>query len=193
MLPADITLASADGLQLKLPIYENEVSAIGYHPINGEDIVELEPAGTQANGSIFEKGLGQYLNGGDGPSYIVMYGSDDVGSAMASIDVGAPAGTMVYSPVDGTIAGIRSYEIRGHCADTEIRIESQGQTSMVAVLTHIENPEVALGQPVKSGVTRLGSVRQLDGCYEQQLGKYTYNTGNHVHMQVERYRLNSTP
>lgn len=191
--PQDVVLAEVNGIQLKLPMFEEEVTAVGYHPVSGDDVFDLEPMGQRLNSNALEKGLGQIFSGDDSPGYFIMEEGKEFDSATGSMDIGAPAGTVVYAPVDGTIASIKSYELRGVCPDTEIRIQTQSQANLVVVLSHIDNSEAALGQPVRAGVSRLGSVRKMDACYQQQLGEYTYDDGNHLHMQVERnlYRSGS--
>lgn len=191
--PQSVALAEAVGIQLMLPIFEEEVTAIGYHPVNDEGVVGLEPFGHSLNGSALTKSLGQIFSDDGGPGYFIMDDSKELGHATGSMDIGAPAGTVVYAPVDGTIASIRSYQLRGMCPDTEIRIQSQEQAGMTVVLTHLDHPEAALGQPVRAGESRIGAVRKMDGCYQQQLGEYTYDTGNHLHMQVERNLYRSGP
>ncbi len=189
--PAQIPLAGVTGMQLMLPIFEQEVTAIGYHPVDGDNLMSLSPNGHRINGSLISS-LGQVAPPG-GPGYYVMDEGGKSGSPTASIDVGAPAGTIVFSPVDGTIAGIRSYNLNGKCPDTELKILPNNQSNMVVVLTHLNYIQGTLGQPVRAGETRLGAVRELDGCIEQQLSRYTYDAGNHVSMQVEYLSKKSNP
>ncbi len=189
--PAKIPLAGAADIQLMLPIFEQEVTAVGYHPVDGDNLVTLDPNGQQLNSS-FISSLGQSMGPG-GFGYYLMGEGGRSGAATCSIDVGAAAGTVVFAPVDGIIAGIRSYNLKGECPDTEVKIQPQNQSNMLVVMTHIGNLQATLGQPVRAGETRLGSVRQLDGCIEQQLSRYTYDSGNHLHMQVEHLTKNSRP
>jgi hypothetical protein len=191
--PMELALARAGDISLMLPVYQDEVTAIGYHPAEGDQVVSLEPIGTRINGGLLEKGLGQSLTGGDIPGYFIMEEGTELGLSTQAMDVGAPAGTVVYAPVDGVVDGIRDYRLRGQCPDTEVRIQPRDHANFVVVLTHLDSSEAALGQPVKAGVTRLGAVRKMDGCYTQQLGEYTYDEGNHLHMQVERLLFSSTP
>lgn len=181
--PARFPLAAAGEIQLMLPVYEKQVTAVGYHPVDGDGLITLIPNGRQLNGSIISS-LG-VVSPTDGPGYYLMEEGGRFGSATCSLDVGAPAGTVVFSPVDGIVAGIRTYNLRGECPDTEVRIQPQYQSNMVVVMSHMGNIQATLGQPVRAGETRLGSVRRLDGCIEQQLSRYTYDSGNHLHMQVE--------
>lgn len=189
--PAGIPLAWAGEVQLMLPVHEQEVTAVGYHPVDDGNVVGLSPNGRQVNDSIFAS-LGRVI-GGEDLGYFVMGEGSRMGSATNSIDVGAPAGSTVFAPVDGTIAGIRSYNLKGQCPDTEIKIQPLNHSSMIVVMTHLGNIQATLGQPVRAGVTRLGAVRKLDGCIEQQLSRFTYDSGNHVHMQVEAYNPRPRP
>lgn len=183
--PSQVSLASTGNLQLMLPVFEREVTAIGYHPVAGEGVVELVPRGRQANSSFISQRLEGVISGSEGPEYFVMSGSGGPGPPHQAIDVGAPAGTFVFAPVDGTVAGIRSYSLVGRCADVELTIKPRSDSRLLVILTHIDQLEVSLGQPIRAGETRLGTVRALDGCVEQELSRYTYDHGNHLHMQVE--------
>jgi len=189
--PMAIPLAEASGVQIMLPIFEQEVTAIGYAPADGDNIVALTPYGHQLNGSLFSSF--SQVKPSDGPRYYLMGDDSRPGPATSSMDVGAAAGTVVFSPVNGSIAGIRSYNLKGQCPDTEIKIQPQNQSNMLVVLTHLGNIQATLGQPVRAGESRLGSVRKLDGCVEQQLSSYTYDRGNHVHLQVEYLVNRSKP
>lgn len=189
--PARIPLAAAGEIKLMLPIFEQEVTAVGYHPVDGDNLITLNPNGRQLNGSIISS-LGQ-VSQTDGPGYFLMEEGGRFGTATCSLDVGAPSGTVVFAPVDGIIAGIRTYNLRGECPDTEVRIQPQYQSNMLVVMTHMGNIQATLGQPVRAGETRLGSVRALDGCIEQRLSRYTYDSGNHVHLQVEYINTRTRP
>jgi len=189
--PAKFSLAAAGEINLMLPIFEQEVTSVGYHPVDGDGLITLIPNGRQLNGSIISSL--EILSREDGPGYYLMEEGGRFGSATCSLDVGAPAGTVVFAPVDGTVAGIRTYNLRGECPDTEIRIQPQNQSNMLVVMTHLGNIQATLGQLIRAGETRLGSVRRLDGCLEQQLGRYTYDSGNHVQMQVEYLNTTTKP
>lgn len=189
--PARIPLATAGDIHIMLPIFEQEVTAVGYHPVDGDNLITLRPNGRHLNGS-FISSLGQ-VSQPEGPGFYLMEEGGRFGTATCSLDVGAPAGTVVFAPVDGIVAGIRNYNVRGECPDTEVRIQPQYESNMLLVMTHMGNIQATLGQPVRAGETRLGSVRRLDGCIEQQLSRYTYDSGNHLHMQVEYINTKSKP
>ena len=185
--PEKVPVAQAGGLQLMLPVYSGEITAIGYHAANSPDAVTLAPTGHQANGSFISRGI-DFLFPQGGFQYVTMGDGNGFGPATQAMDLGAPAGTRVYAPVNGVIAGIRSYAIDGHCPDVEIKVRPQSDATMLVVLTHIDQPQVTLGQPIRAGVTKLGAVRGLDGCVDQPLKRYTSDNGNHLQMQVDVVR-----
>lgn len=184
--PEEIPLAVAGGLELMLPVVGQEVTAIGYHPIEDDDIISLDPNGKQVNASMVS-GIGQMFDDDEKVGYFVMEEDSDV-SPTTALDVGAPYGTVVYAPVDGTIVGIKSYDFAGDCPDTEVRIQPQNQSNVVVIMTHIENVEATLGQPLRAGVTRIGSINKMDECLTQKMSEFTSDEGNHVHLQVELIR-----
>ncbi len=181
-LPERVPLAQAEGLKLMLPVYGREVTAIGFHPSADDDAVELDPIGQQVD-SPFSNSPGQFFSQG-GTQYVVMSGDGSI----KAMDVGAPAETNVYAPVDGVVTGIRQYQADGQCPDIEINIQPQAQPRLTVALSHIDYPQVTLGQPVRAGTSRIGAVRAMDGCLNQPLRQYTYDNGNHLQMQVDLAR-----
>ena len=95
-------------------VTQRRITAIVYHGVGTSHVVPLVPLGTQRNAGILStiaKMLTGTPDGGGGPSYYV----DDAGqgASTGSVDVGAVAGTDVYSPVDGKVVSIRPYVIDG--------------------------------------------------------------------------------
>ncbi len=184
MSPKQIPLAQAGNLQLMLPIYEKTVTVIGFQPVNDANVVSLTPLGRQVDGSAGLHALSEISPQG-GPQYVVLDGGDESGSQIGEMDVGAPAGSSVFAPVDGVVVGISDYSIDGQCPDTMVKIQPQAQMQVLVVLSHVDQPAISLGQPVRSGVTRIGTVRGLAGCLDQPLKQYTSDNGNHLQLQVE--------
>lgn len=184
--PESLVLASAGQLDLMLPVVAASVTAVGYHPVEDDDIISLDPRGKQVNASVIS-GIGQILQSDDSIGYYVMEEDSDV-SPTTAMDVGAAFGTFVYAPVDGTVVGIKSYEYAGDCLDTEVRIQPLSQSNVIVVMTHLDNIEATLGQPVKAGDSRIGVVNKLDSCLVHKISEFTADSGNHVHIQVELFR-----
>ncbi|HVI37666.1 MAG TPA: hypothetical protein VM684_15645, partial [Gaiellales bacterium] len=107
------TLATVSGLSLEVPVSDGRITAIVYHATGAANAIPLSPAGTQKNAGFLAR-LGNRLfgsGGGGGPSYYIDSSGD--GPDTGSVDVGAPAGTDVYSPVDGTVVSVQPYVLNG--------------------------------------------------------------------------------
>src|SRR4029079_11761496 len=113
--PAPLGMATAPGnLVLDVPINHRRITAIVYHGVGTSDVVPLGPLGSQKNAGILNtiaKMLTGAPDGGGGPSYYV--DASGQGESTGSVDVGAAAGTNVYSPVDGKVVSIQPYVIAG--------------------------------------------------------------------------------
>ena len=52
------------------------------------------------------------------------------------------------------------------------------------MLIHVDDVRVTQGDRVVAGVTRIAAVRKMSDRVNLQLGGYTTNGGDHVHMQL---------
>ena len=185
--PAPLGMATAPGnLVLDVPINHRRITAIVYHGVGTQNVVPLVPLGSQKNAGILNT-IAKMLTGapdsGGGPSYYV----DDAGQgpSTGSVDVGAVAGTDVYSPVDGKIASIRPYVIDGRAHGSVIEIQPTSTPADVVTLTNVAPaPGVVVGTTVSAAKTKLGSVVDLSKVLTQELAKFTSDAGNHVHIEV---------
>ena len=181
--PRPEVVALQDSLRLQLPVAQSRVTAIGYHA-SGDGALALDPVGHQANQGLLSR-VARSLLGGDGSGlrYYVLGG--DQGPATSSLDIGAPPGTDVYSPVDGTIVGITPYVLAGKTYGARIDIQPSGSPSLVVSLTHLRpDPSLRVGSTVSSTTSKLGTVANFTGVEQQALARYTQNAGNHVAMSV---------
>ena len=90
------------------------------------------------------------------------------GPDTAGLDVGAPAGTTVYAPVNGVIASVSDYTLSGRIEGYEVTITpSAAAAGLVLRMTHLDEPATgarpSVGTPVRAGVTPLGRVRDFSG------------------------------
>ena len=97
--------------------------------------------------------------------------------------VGAPAGTTIYSPVDGVIASVSDYVISGRIEGYEVAIApSVAASGLVLRLTHLDEPANAerpsVGTPVRAGATPLGRIRDFSPVARQQIAQFTSDSGN---------------
>ena len=167
--PPDIPIAKVGLVSLRLPVDPDRLTAIAFHPVDNPQAVEMEPEGSLDHHQAAR-------NGRPGPE-------------RGAIDVGAAAGTPVYSPVDGEVAGLVPYVVQGQIQGSQITINPIQANGYAVVITHIEaRPDGVLppvGTAVTSGVTVLGQIRDFVGI-EQELAQFTSDSGNHVQIAVIR-------
>jgi hypothetical protein len=181
--PAPQILATRGALRLQLPIAESKVTAIGYHAA-GEGTIALHPVGRQANAGLLAR-LSHRIFGG-GSSGLSWYQLDGgTGPTTGSLDVGAAAGTDVYSPVDGQIVGITDYVVNNRVFGRRIDIEPTAAPSIVVSITHLRpDPSLTVGSAVAARTSRLGTLLDLSRVEKQALARYTNDAGNHVSAEV---------
>jgi hypothetical protein len=185
-------VAVRDTLRIQLPINQGRVTAIGYHGA-GASALELEPVGSQANAGVFGR-MVQRLVGGDGSGirYYMLEGG--AGPRTGGLDIGAPVGTDVYAPVDGTIIAISDRIINGRPYGKRIEIQPSGNPGVVIALMNIEmDPALNVGSPVVSAATKLGRVLDLSAAERAGLARYTQDEGQHVHMEAHAAATMATP
>jgi hypothetical protein len=178
--PTPEIVALRGPVRLQLPISQGRLTAIGYHSAH-DGALSLKPIGHQANEGVVQRIVhGIFGGGGGSPSWYQLGGG-----GTSAIDVGAPLGSDVYSPVDGTVIAIRPFVVEGKKFGSEIDIEPQTAPSlMVAVTQLVADPALTVGTSVVSGATKLGRVANLAEIEAQALARYTNDAGNHVTVEV---------
>jgi hypothetical protein len=179
--PAPQIIAVHDTLRLQLPIAKP--TAIGFHAA-GDGAVSMTPVGHQGNeGALLRVVHKVFGGGGGGPTWYELGG--DGGAQNSSLDVGAPTGTDVYSPLDGTVVGVTPYVVNGRKYGVRVDLQPQSTPSLVVSLTHVRaDPSLTVGSPVIAGVSKLGYVVDLSSVERQALARYTQDAGNHVSLEV---------
>jgi murein DD-endopeptidase MepM/ murein hydrolase activator NlpD len=169
--PPQLVIARAEGVDVHIPVDPSRVTAMAFHAIDDTAGVALESSGVVTIHQSAREGR--------------------VGPDTAGLDVGAPAGTTVYSPVDGTIASVSDYVISGKVAGYEVDITpSVASSGLLLRVTHLDDPGVgsrpSVGLPVRAGVTPLGRVKDFTSVATQQLSRFTADAGNHVDLELVR-------
>jgi murein DD-endopeptidase MepM/ murein hydrolase activator NlpD len=168
--PPDVPIAQAGLVDLRLPVDPERVTAIAFHATENPAAVELSPRGPITHHDAPRDGR--------------------AGPLRAAVDVGAPAGTLVYSPVDGQVTGRSDFVVRGQVQGYQVVITPPSSTGEAVVVTHVEphpgTPTPRVGQAVRAGITALGQVRDMGGVMEQEISRYTGDSGNHVTIEVVR-------
>ena len=188
--------ASYRSLQLRLPVSTASLSEVGFHQAAytyarhmTTTLKEADNSDTRAAKSTGREtstqptGADAMLQG----SFIRMWRSRP-GNPDSAADVGAPPGSDVFSPVNGTVTKIKPYKLYGKHDDFEIHIQPTGWADVDLVIIHVTDLSVAVGDKVDGGVTRLAAVRKLSDRVHHQLGDYTGDGGDHVHLQLNDAR-----
>jgi hypothetical protein len=178
--PTPEIVALRGPVRLQLPVSQRRLTAIGYHSA-GDGALSLDPVGHQANEGVVQRVLhGIFGGGGGSPRWYEL-----TGGGTSAIDIGAPIGSDVYSPVDGTVVAIRPFVVEGKAYGSEIDIEPQTAPSLVVAVTQlVADPALRVGTSVVSGATKLGRVADLAAVEQQALARYTNDAGNHVTLEV---------
>jgi hypothetical protein len=181
--PRPQVIAVRGALRIQMPVAQSRLTAIGYHASSGGALA-LSPVGRQANAGLFARLARRLLGtGGGGLGYYLLGGED--GPATSVLNVGAPPGTDVYSPVDGTIVGITDYVISGRRRGARIDIQPSGAASIVVSLTHLRpDPALTVGSTVAAASSKVGTLLDLADVERQALARYTNDAGNHVALEV---------
>lgn len=183
--PPDRVIARAGLVEIHLPIDRQRIAFTLFRAVDDIDAVALAPDGTWKH-SIAPR------DGRAGPE-------------TAGLDIAAPAGTIAYAPVDGTITSVVPYMVAGVEAGYQIDITPDAQSDVIVRVRHIEGiPEDRragpvckvggldkpnVGEPVTAGITCIGQVRDATDLLQvarPEIARYVSGSGNHMHMEVLR-------
>jgi murein DD-endopeptidase MepM/ murein hydrolase activator NlpD len=193
--------ASYRSLRLCLPVSPDAVTLLAFHQASGDRALHQESlvpdadmdalATRVADGDFPTSSALALENGTASEASAVWQGealrlwrSNRSGPPDTAADVGAPPGTQVRAPVSGTVIAVRRYELYDRCEDFEIHIQPEGWPEVDVVLIHVADVSVSEGDQVLGGLTPIATVRHLSDKVDLQLGGYTGDGGDHVHVQL---------
>jgi hypothetical protein len=176
-------LARLDELTIQLPVSQRRLTAIGYFG-GGDGALALAPVGAQANEGLLTRLVHKIVGGGSGePRWYQLPGGQ--GPPTSALDVGAAAGTDVYSPVSGTIVGISKVVLNGRVSGRRIDIQPTDTPSLVVSVSRLRpDPSLTVGATVTAAGSKLGRVLDLSRVEEPVLARYTNDAGTHVLVEV---------
>jgi hypothetical protein len=181
--PRPQVVAMQGSLPLQLPVAQERLTAVGFHG-PGDGALPLKPIGRRANEGFVARVIHRIFGGDDGKvRYYQLSGGQ--GAETGSLDVGAPAGTDVYSPVDGTILGISDFVLNGVRYGAKIDVQPASAPSLVVSVTRLKlDPNLTVGSSVNASTSKLGTLLDLSKVEQQALARYTHEAGNHVSAEV---------
>ncbi len=183
--PPDRIIARAGLVDIHLPIDRQRIALTLFRSVDDADAVAFKPDATW--------------------KHRVAPPAGRAGPETAGLDIAAPAGAIVYAPVDGTITSVVDYVVAGVAAGYQVDITPEEQSDVVVRVRHIEGiPEARRAGPVceigsfekpnvgtfvKAGITCIGEVLDASDLSEvarPEVAKYVSGAGNHVHLEVVR-------
>jgi hypothetical protein len=173
-------LAAVGNLRIQSPVAEEGVTAVGFHG-SAEGALVLQPVGPQANEGLLAR-LWRRVTGSSrtGTAWYQLEGGE-----LRTLDVGAVAGTDVYSPIDGTVVAIRDRVVSGRKVGDEIELRPASAPSLVVSIQNIErDPALTVGANVAAGSSKLGTVTDISRHEKQALARYAPEGGNNVSIEV---------
>ena len=181
----DAVLAEAGRIAISTPIRPTSLTGIGYHP-EGETLAEMSPRGKNLSAPL----LGLFVMGStpEKIQYHVMDRAERSGPMTGALDVGAEAGSTVYSPVSGVITAIRPDPMVEGANVVEIKPQDNPNARVSVSLVRNISPDTGVASPVTAGMTELGAVADSAAVLDPQLSSYTGDAGNHVTVSVSTLR-----
>lgn len=177
--PRPQVVALHGSLRIQLPVNQRRVTAIAYHA-GAEGSLPLEPVGRQANQGLVRRLLRRLFGEQSGG---LRYYQLDGGTR--TLAVGAPPGTDVFAPVDGTVVGLTDYVLRGRKLGVRLDIQASAAPSIVVSVTHLRpDPALSVGSAVAAVTTKIGTVLDFSSVERQTLARYTQDKGNHVALEL---------
>ena len=186
-------IAQCSGVDLRSPIAPADLTGVLFHQAwlayGLTMTTELPEADTEKVESSGESRVNREQVEGDwlDAEAMHLWRIADSTDMDTSIDVGAASGTIVRSPVTGTVVLVKDYDLYGEVPDIEIHIQPTGRPDLDVVIIHTQDPLVKAGDKVEAGVTEISHVRDIAKDLEDvQLAFYTPedDPGNHAHVQV---------
>jgi murein DD-endopeptidase MepM/ murein hydrolase activator NlpD len=181
--PSPQVIALQGSLRIQLPVPQERLSAIGVYG-TGDAALPLRPLGTKGNQGFITRTFHRVFGGGEGhgPRYYSLGGASP---GNTTLDVGAAAGTDVYSPVDGTVVGLTPYVINGRKVGAQIDIQPLANPSVVVSVTQLRpDPALSVGDSLAAATSKIGTIADLAKIEQQALARFTTDAGNHVTIAV---------
>ena len=125
---------------LVLPVPAQDATIIAYLPLSDEGAESFTPIGEQVNGGVVSRSIGAVFSDDASVRYYVLRGTGRVVTETGAVDVGAPAGTPITSPVSGVVVAVKTYKLYGKYDDVQIDIRPEGTSGLTLVHLLVGRP-----------------------------------------------------
>ena len=179
-----VNVRDGQTLRLQLPILERAVTGVGFMPRRDSAALPLDPPGSSANTSWVRR-ISQRFLATTAASDLRWFQLREGTPSM--VTVGALPGAEVYAPLDARIQAIATNRIAGTNAGHVLQLQPVGDGQTIVVLRNLDvDPSLHVGMSVSQNVTRLGTVRDMEGLLDAPLARYTHDSGAGIDMYVLR-------
>lgn len=191
--PSPQVVALQGSLRIQLPVPQERLTAIGVYG-SGDGALPLHPLGTKGNQGFLTRSFHRIVGGGSGRGSLRYYQLAGQGPGNTALDIGAPAGTDVYAPVDGTVVGLTPFVIDGKPVGAQVDIQPQNDPSAVVSVRQLRaDPSLAVGASLVAATSKIGTIGDLSKIEQQALARFTNDLGNHVTIEVHPAATLSIP
>ena len=186
-------IAQVEGVDIHCPIQTADLTGVLFHQASYDYALVMETKMPEADPTKAlnerntrinrEQVEGEWLDA----DALHIWRTSDTTPMDTSIDVGAAAGTIVRSPISGTVVLVQDYKLYDEVPDIRIHIQPDGKPDLDCVLLHTADPLVKAGDHVEAGVTEISHIRDIQkDLIDVQLFFYMPEGvgGNHTHVQM---------
>src|SRR5660397_270186 len=139
-------ITSSAERNITLPVAAENSTIIAYHGTGDTTALPFTPIGSRMNGGLVSRTLKGVFSGRAPIRYYLLQDDSGGDTETTSVDVGAPPGTPVSSPVSGEIIGVKTYLLHGKYEDVQVDIRPEGLSGETLSLLFITEPTVEIGQ-----------------------------------------------
>lgn len=162
---------------------------VGFHE-GGSTALELDVVGAVAadHAAAGVRTIAPDDRDGDAATVIVLPGRRRGTAPTTAMDVVVPADRPIVSPLDGTVTAVEDYLLYGRHEDVRVVVSAHAAESVQAVILHLEDVVVAVGDEVRAGETVIAERARLLP-EPSQIDTYTRRSVSepappHVHLEL---------
>lgn len=180
-------VATRGGVELVVP--SRYALLVGFHE-GGSSALELEVVGAVAadHAAAGVRTIAPDDRDPDDPTVIVLPGRRRGTAPTTAMDVVVPPDRPILSPLDGTVTAVEDYLLYGRHRDVRLSVGPRGDDTVTAVLLHLEDVVVAVGDELRAGETVVAR-RARTLPEPSQIDRYTRRSVHddappHVHVEL---------
>lgn len=177
-----VTVGST-GLKLSLPAKLGNVIGVGFHQAERKNAYPMVPTVACFGINDTTTTVRNAILSSKVPVLFTMSSRGRGSPFTSAADIALLPDSDVYSPVDGVITLVRTYNLYGRLMDYQVDIQPDGHPDLRVAIIHIKNIQVTNGQRVTRQKTIIGRMRPLPEISSQIL-EYLPHQADHVHIQV---------